>query len=757
MGKARPRPGQCRGCLGWGMLAQPPYCSPCHQWRSKKYHQPGACRRCGRSWLVNADGLCPPCIAEVQQSDAAWYFSPAPEPRPVQLVFILAGLRLPHRMPFGSYRARSDGRFHPPQWARAQLPAEVLDDPRFCPPVMAGQLPLFGTRRTLTVADARKIRDRVLDGWDQAEPVLAAYAAEHEYGQWWQLTMTSVLRLALAVREADGKPLIDDAVLDVLPRFAGAAAEILRRAYLLDAACDRVPGPRGIRHRVGPGPRSCQACGAWGTRRRCQACQEWEASGGYEPGTCQRCGQPDVPLRGGRCRACLIHIREHGPAAVHQSWVQLWFALPGAGMPRGSARWTRVGEPPVAPAVSPHCIDPAQLTLFTMLRDWRPVIDAADLPTLTRAAQRLLDDFSLAQPAPGDEAAWKPAARALRVLVAWLGADGPFHEADVRALAGLRPGLKVRRVLSFLAMRDMLIADPARQSEPRQHAVDRLLASLPGQIGREASAWVTVVRGHGLIPHPALAYKTIRNYLAYLLPVLTGWAGRYASLCEVTRQDILDAVDARHGPVIQHRIVALRSLFRALRQERIIFRDPTRGISLPAATRPPQPLPADRVAGLLNRADGPAARLAVALVAIHAVSEVDLVRLQVGDLDLASATLTIRRGLQRRTVYLDEVTAALASQWLRYRHQRWPHSRNPHLLVSQQTAADTSAVGPTMIWHMFGPLGVRPVRLRQDRILDEARHTADPVHLVRVFGISESTAMNYVYAAHPGRQSVIPR
>ncbi len=229
------------------MLAQPPYCSPCHQWRSKKYHQRGACRRCGRVGLVNADGLCPPCIGEIQESDAAWYFNPAPELRPVQLVFILTGLRLPPRMPFGSYRARSDGRFHPPPWARAQLPAEVLDDPWFCPPVMAGQLPLFEARRMLTIAGARKIRDRVLAGWDQAEPVLAAYAAEHEYGQWWQLTMAAVLRLALAVREADGKPLIDDAVLTVLPRFAGAAAEILRRAGLLDASCGgcRVRGEAG--------------------------------------------------------------------------------------------------------------------------------------------------------------------------------------------------------------------------------------------------------------------------------------------------------------------------------------------------------------------------------------------------------------------------------------------------------------------------------------------------------------------------------
>ncbi|MGH3251014.1 MAG: hypothetical protein ACRDOI_33060 [Trebonia sp.] len=64
--------------------------------------------------------------------------------------------------------------------------------------------------------------------------------------------------------------------------------------------------------------------------------------------------------------------------------------------------------------------------------------------------------------------------------MAWLGADGPFHEADVRALAGLRPGVQVRRVLTFLTARAMLIADPARQAEPRQHAVDRAARRPPG-------------------------------------------------------------------------------------------------------------------------------------------------------------------------------------------------------------------------------------------------------------------------------------
>ncbi|MFC4503685.1 MULTISPECIES: hypothetical protein [Streptomyces] len=36
-----------------------------------------------------------------------------------------------------------------------------------------------------------------------------------------------------------------------------------------------------------------------------------------------------------------------------------------------------------------------------------------------------------------------------------------------------------------------------------------------------------------------------------------------------------------------------------------------------------------------------------------------------------------------------------------------------------------------------------------DRILDEAQHTANPLHLVRLFGISPITAMRYLRAAHP--------
>jgi hypothetical protein len=45
--------------------------------------------------------------------------------------------------------------------------------------------------------------------------------------------------------------------------------------------------------------------------------------------------------------------------------------------------------------------------------------------------------------------------------------------------------------------------------------------------------------------------------------------------------------------------------------------------------------------------------------------------------------------------------------------------------------------------------GLRPGKLREDRILDEAKKTADPVHLMRLFGLSNITAVKYVATAHP--------
>ncbi len=47
--------------------------------------------------------------------------------------------------------------------------------------------------------------------------------------------------------------------------------------------------------------------------------------------------------------------------------------------------------------------------------------------------------------------------------------------------------------------------------------------------------------------------------------------------------------------------------------------------------------------------------------------------------------------------------------------------------------------------------------LRQDRILHEARASADPLHLMRLFGISTSTALRHVGPAYPERTAKLPR
>ncbi|MEU6481079.1 hypothetical protein ABZ858_30255 [Streptomyces sp. NPDC047017] len=99
---------------------------------------------------------------------------------------------------------------------------------------------------------------------------------------------------------------------------------------------------------------------------------------------------------------------------------------------------------------------------------------------------------------------------------------------------------------------------------------------------------------------------------------------------------------------------------------------------------------------------------------------------------------------------------ALLHAWLRYRHQRWPRTVNAYLLVTQQTASATDPVSADYVYRRFEPAGLTLRAVRADRTLDEARETEDPVHLVRVFGISLTTAMKYIHAAHPHRAGPVP-
>lgn len=687
--------------------------------------------------------------------------------QPCQLALILPGVRLPTSQPIDRpQKGRPRDASRPRSWLDRQriASAEPSDDPRVCPPAVRGQLLLFRPRRHLAQEHVRRIRDRDLTDYDRLRSIAVARAAEQGSSKAWWRAACWMLRLALAVRDADGEDLVAEEALDDLPRSQSAVADILREAGLLRPRRRRRPV-------VPPKPhRSCRHCDCWGFRSVCSGCGSW---GKHPVGDCGRCGRRGVPLLDGICRGCCLHIDHHGPEAWKETWIQLWFGgdlaprlaiRPGAlgyDAPHHKARKRAAAARPPAPPISPYLINPAQTVLFDARRDWTCIAvgELDRLPSLTPAAEALLDDFRQHSKQRGwDEEVRRQTARSLRILLARLGAGAPIHEADIRSLPADRPGTSARRILQFLARRGLVIPDPARQVDIHQRAIDQRIQTFPEDIAEELRRWVLVLRGEGRREHPAMPFETIRKYLGYLYPVLTDWAARVTGLREITKEDIRGALAQRPGPTGRDLLSALRSLFQALKQERLIFRDPTRGISLSAPERLPVPIPTDRLRGLVDRASTPMAKFVVALVAVHGLGRRETRYLLLTDLDLARGRLTVRRDL-RHTVYLDELTHVLASDWLRDRHQRWPLTANPYLLVSQQTVADDRLppVSTMVMNDIFRPLGLSPSKLRQDRILDEARHTADPVHLMRVFGIAAETAMKYIYTAHPERRSPLWR
>jgi hypothetical protein len=350
------------------------------------------------------------------------------------------------------------------------------------------------------------------------------------------------------------------------------------------------------------------------------------------------------------------------------------------------------------------------------------------------------------------------ATKTLRILLAWLGADAPVHEADVRALSS-RPSTAIRRVLQFLDDRGMIIPDPDRQGTSVERTIKQHIDALPDVIAGEVRQWVKVVRGQGRRAHRELPFSSVRSYLNCFHPVLAEWGQHVTSLREITRDDVQAALDEHPGARAHNLLPALRSLFRALKQEKVIFRDPARRITLPSMRRLPAPIPTDQLRGLIDRAGTPLAKVTVALIAIHALGKKETAFLLLEDLDLPRGQLAVRRPTGTHTAYLDDLSRTLITGWLRERHRCWPLTRNPHLLVTRHTAVDTAGppIALTVLDAIFGELGLTPSQVRQDRILDEARHTADPVHLMRVFGLSTHPAMKYVQAAHPDRGPSMPR
>ncbi|MFJ5952615.1 hypothetical protein [Streptomyces noursei] len=695
-------------------------------------------------------------------------------PRDVQQLLVFYGITPSVAQPLRKHSLRTvDGGRERLRWLEQQRAARgpERDDPAVCPPAVPGQLALFPARRSLPLKIVPRILNRPLRGYEDVVPITAAYAAENGYSKPWLRQLQQMVRLILAVRDAEGCALVPGDAIDDLQYYQVAVDECLRRAGMLGPRRD--PGrPRmSVRRRPAvearpPRPRretpakSCADCEAWTTGvhgARCPACRAWRATPALHPvGTCGRCRRTDLPVNADqRCRGCLVALAVWGPDAGARPVTQLWL---------GATR------PPKAPsaadhseeALTAHPLLAGQLTLFPTRRDWSALVlrPTRELPPLGESAQAVMDELADVMRAQHwSENTRRAAAATMRVLLCWLGADEAIPEQDVYDLVKCDSHLKAKRVVQFLEPRGLLAPDPERRADRDERLIEELLGKLPGPIAEEVRVWVQVLRGEGSREHPPRAFLGIRRYLDAIHPTLMDWAGTVTSLREITTDGVTAAIATRKGNPARMIHVVLRSLFRALRQERVIFRDPTRGLVFPGIKILPPSVPSDQLGGLLDGARTAVERFFIALVAVHALPGTTIRGLQLSWLDLSAGTLTTGAGLLPHVVLLEDFTHQLAADWLTERHRRWPAAINPHLFISQQSALDTTCrpVSATMFRKVFSRVGLTMEQVRQDRILFEARQHADPLHLMRLFGLSDGPAMRYVTAAHPERTMKLPR
>jgi hypothetical protein len=221
---------------------------------------------------------------------------------------------------------------------------------------------------------------------------------------------------------------------------------------------------------------------------------------------------------------------------------------------------------------------------------------------------------------------------------------------------------------------------------------------------------------------------------------------RDTTLRQVTRDDVVAWLDGRnHQASDAH---ALRDLFGVLKVQRLIFANPARRVrasgknpSTPHRAGQPDPVRHRR-----SRQARPSLQVVVALVGVHALHPHEVRRLMLDQIDLPN--LRLDPNGNRRA--LASFTAAALTEYLDYRHNRWPDTGNPHLLLTRRTAHKRGPVSAYWFATLFRGLPATAAQLREDRILDEARTAAgDPLHIAAMFGLTAKPALRYTKTLWP--------
>ena len=510
---------------------------------------------------------------------------------------------------------------------------------------------------------------------------------------------------------------------------------------------------------------SCAECLAWGLtycQGVCLACYNFAARYRSYADNCQACRR-ELPLKGGYCRLCWCQAREDraaiatdcrsavvlAPYLAQVRHHQLFFAdmTRRRGTPRALPR--RYGEKgrPVKPA--PQAANrPRSRSTQQALFDAVPARDYRQMRfDLRRGAPPgnpwLAWALHLAH-VTAEVRGWQPVTRRAmqRVLVTLLAGhcDGELISAsDAHAVAS-RYSIGSRLVTEILTTMEIVADDlPGLFSSWLDARLDGLAAGL----GSEARRWAITLHDGGPRTRPRSPH-TARAYLRAAQPALLAWSARCDHLREVTRDDVLGYITGLYGHERYQAVTALRSLFTWARKTGLVFRNPATRIRLGKRDLPVwQPLEARHLAGAAAAATTPQARVCVVLAAVHAARPAAIRALQLDDADLAGRRLRLA-GKDRP---MGELTGKVLREWLEYRHRRWPHTANPHLLISKESALHHGPVSTAYLTSLRG-LPATLERLRIDCQLTEAIATGfDPLHLAEIFGISEQAAIRYAVNA----------
>ncbi len=494
---------------------------------------------------------------------------------------------------------------------------------------------------------------------------------------------------------------------------------------------------------------SCPSCHSWGALYSgvCRGCYDFARR--HEPGPCGACRRRR-PLKQGYCRNCWLQAAlqaagtarrapDLGPADFAAvSWHQLSFA--GTARLNRRPRLPRPVDDPVPAGLpdprweQPELPAPGQSLRFHA-RHWTAA--SVTSPALEQAraiASRL-----------GEARGWNPRIQeeTRRALAVMLASHLPGMKVPWSSLEpALRPrDLSVSRTAEILSVAGLLDDDRVR---PLDTWTEGKLATLAPGIAACARSWAGALQ-HGTPRSLPRSPHTVRIYLRSVHPLLEQWSGRYDHLREVTARDAAAAIAALRGHQRRKTLTALRSLMRHCKKNGLIFADPAARIrSTPRPETMILPLPAARISTATEAAVTPAARLTLALAAVHALRPDAIRRLALADIDLGNRRITVA-GQSRP---LDDLTRRLITEWLAWRRERWPRTSSPYLLVNNQTAMTTRPVSENWLTSTFRGLGVTLEQLRADRQLDEALTAGpDPLHLASVFGIGDETAIRYASAA----------